>query len=73
VLSLQTAMRLADRPGIELLINTHAERARSRTLIPATTSAGPANPHRRQRNSSRVGRLARSTCPHHGTGHVWEV
>ena len=41
------------------MTNTHAERARSRTLTPATTSAGPASPHRRQKKWSLLGRLAR--------------
>ena len=40
---------------------------------PGDDVAGPANPHRRQQKVSRSGRLARSTWPHHGTGHVWEV
>jgi hypothetical protein len=59
--------------GRGMLTNTHAERARARTLIPATTSAGPAKPHRRQRKVSRSGRLALSMCPHQETGHFWDV
>ncbi|MFC9627123.1 hypothetical protein ACFTXM_46695, partial [Streptomyces sp. NPDC056930] len=34
--------------GAGAVTNTHAERARSRTSTPATTSAGPASPHRRR-------------------------
>ncbi len=52
--------------GTGMVTNAHAERARSRTLTPATWSAGPARPHRRQRKWSRAGRLAFSVCPQRG-------